>query len=157
MPAWASVLLSLLSAPATLAAWRWWEQRSARLDEAAARAARDEAELAKLREREATERKRLGVEEAGVAAKVVLDHAEDLRAREGEHAAERAGHRDCLRRCAALERRVGEEASAREALERVVIWLLERLGIDHDPPPDDVAETLARIRPTTPPPPEPAE
>lgn len=119
---------------------------------------RAEVEARRVEEREATERRRLDVEEAGVAARVIERAAEDLRAKQEEHSAERAGHLACLERCAALERRVGEEVSARQALERAFVWLLELVGADHEPPPADVAMTIARIRPSLAPPPEtPAE
>ncbi len=116
---------------------------------------RDEAEVAKTREREATARHRIEADGTALAAEVVRERAEELRAKAAEHEAERTGHRACLARVAELEGRVAGETSARHALERVVFWALEKLGIDEKHLPEDVAQTLERIRPTITP--EPAE
>lgn len=119
---------------------------------------RDDAEVAKVREREVTSRHRTEAKGTALAADVVRQRAAALDAREAEHAAERHGHLKCLQQVGRLEGEVATERSARQALERVVLWLLERVGMADEPPPDDVAQTIERIRPTSlPPAPEPAE
>jgi len=137
---------------------RWWAERGKAN-------ASVEVARAKVAEREASQRietERARVEEIGVAERMIADRADELREREAEHAAERAAHLACLRQVGELRGDVGRlegevlaERTARQSLERVVVWLLERVGLDHDSPPADVAQTLDRIRPTLAP--EPAE
>ena len=116
----------------------------------------EKVELAVVTEREATSRHRLAVKDTGLAADMVRERAAALDAREAEHAAERQGHVECLQKLGTLEGRVVAAETAQTALERVVLWLLDRVGLTDDTPPDEVAKTLARIRPTAPPM-EPAE